>query len=266
MNSRILVALSIAACFLACEVAGGQSFPPQKETPAPSAGEMIRQLNLRQASRKLPNAYQVVRQYRLIGSSGAAEATVTANLNISPVGSTYAIREHRGSSRGTEVVSRILEREAQTSSDSRARAGSALTAENYNFQYSGEAMVDGHACYVLTLTPKRKQVDLISGQLWVDKETFDMRRLEGDLARSPSMWIKKVHLTLLFGEAGGNWVQTRMSAVADVRFVGRETLNSQLEDFEVPRVLAQKAPVTKNRAASRLHSTRPAVIISPRLP
>jgi hypothetical protein len=210
---------------------------------SPALAALIERVRLAQsASRNLPN-YELVREYRISGEGhNSIQADVTAAMDFSPAKNTYTIEKHDGSPRGTEVVRRILDHEVEPSNTkSKTDSSVALTTANYDFSYGGEAILDGKPCFLLGLNPKRKDKELIEGQAWIDESTFAARRIEGELAKSPSMWIKKVHVAITFGDVGGNWLQTSLNAKADVRFIGTQTLTSNLVDFRTPEVLAQKS-------------------------
>ena len=78
-------------------------------------------------------------------------------------------------------------------------------------------MLDGQACYLLGLMPKRAEQDLVSGQIWVDKNSFLIRQIQGELEKTPSWWLKTVHVKLVFAELQGIWVQKSMEATASTR-------------------------------------------------
>jgi hypothetical protein len=62
------------------------------------------------------------------------------------------------------------------------------------------------------------------GQIWVDESTFRIRRIEGIPAKSPSFWLKDIHITLQFAQLDGKWVATSFDAIAAVRLLGQYTL------------------------------------------
>ena len=76
----------------------------------------------------------------------------------------------------------------------------------------------------MRIVPKRKEKYLLSGQIWVDASTFHIRRIEGVPAKSPSFWIKDIHITLQYAQLGGMWVPISFDAVATVRLLGPYTL------------------------------------------
>jgi hypothetical protein len=183
-------------------------------------------------------SYQIIREYRLFGAKDSkADSEVVAEINFRPPASKgYRIQRSSGSSRGQELVSRVLDREVASSTGN--KASSAISTDNYTFNYVSAATLDGRACYVLGLKPKRKDKDLISGQVWVDQHSFLIRQIQGEVEKTPSWWIKNVRLTLVFADLEGMWVQTRMEAVADVRLVGSHTLTSHILDYRTESELA----------------------------
>ncbi len=128
-------------------------------------------------------SYQIIREYRLFGAKDSkADSEVVAEINFRPPASKdYRIQRSSGSSRGQELVSRVLDREVATSKGN--KASSAISTDNYTFNYISEATLEGRACYVLGLKPKRKDKDLISGQVWIDKHSFLIRQIQGEVEK-----------------------------------------------------------------------------------
>jgi hypothetical protein len=177
-------------------------------------------------------SYRVIREYRLFGADdSSANSDVVAEVDFTPPASKdYRIQKSSGSARGRQVVRRVLDHEVEAmSKDNRAR--SAVNRSNYDFNYIGEAILDGQPCYLLEMKPSRKEKDLVSGKVWVDKHLFFVRQIEGELAKTPSWWLRKVRVKLTFAELNGTWLQTSMEAVADVRMVGSQTLTSRVLDY-----------------------------------
>jgi hypothetical protein len=63
--------------------------------------------------------------------------------------------------------------EASMESPADVVTSSAINTDNYNFDYIGEAVLDGQSCYILALKPKRKETDLISGEVWMATFTWN---------------------------------------------------------------------------------------------
>ena len=204
-----------------------------QNTPAPMPLEAILQSMQRAQAAPRPQAsYQMIREYRLFGAKDSkADSEVVAEVNFRPPAfKGYRIQRSSGSSRGQQLVRSILDHEVEaTSKDNKASI--AISRDNYNFDYIGEATLDARPCYVLRMKPKRKEKDLISGEVWVDKHSFFVRQVEGEVEKTPSWWLKKVRVKLVFADLEGVWVQTNMEANADVRFVGAHTLTSRILDY-----------------------------------
>jgi hypothetical protein len=176
--------------------------------------------------------YQVIREYRLFGANDStANSDVVAEVDFRPPArKDYKIQKSSGSNRGQQVVRRVLDHEVEATSKGN-QAGTTLNRNNYDFSYIGETILDGQSCYLLGLKPKRKEKELISGKAWIDKRSLFVRQVEGDVAKTPSWWVKKLRVKLVFADFQGRWLQTSMEAVADVRLVGPHTLTSRVLDY-----------------------------------
>jgi len=176
--------------------------------------------------------YQVIREYQLSGANNSnADTDVVAEVDFRPPTSKkYRIQKSSGSARGQQVVRRVLDNEVESASNGN-QARRALTRENYDFTYIGEVTLDGQPAYLLGLKPKRKETSLISGRVWVDPRSFVVRQLEGEVAKPPSWWLKKVHVTITFADLGGVWLPTNTETAADVRVFGPHILKSRILDY-----------------------------------
>jgi hypothetical protein len=240
--------MSGALTALFCSTGIAQQSAPSGTMPL---GAIIQSIQNAQAAARPQASYQIIREYRLFGAKDSkADSQVVAEVNFTPPAfKGYRIQRSSGSSRGQQLVRRILDHEVEaTSKDS--KASSAISIENYSFTYIGEATLDGQPCYILGLKPKRKEKELISGEVWVDKHSFFVRQIQGEVEKTPSWWLKKVHITLVFADLEGIWVQTSMEAIADVRMVGAHTLTSRLLDYRREDEVAA-TPFPKGSAVSK---------------
>jgi hypothetical protein len=190
--------------------------------------------------------YQVLREYRLFsGNNAVPTSQVLAMVSFRPAaGKNYRIEEQSGSNRGEQVVKRILDHEVDESTQPAQAQASALTEDNYDFGYVSETLLDGHPCYLLRLQPKRKDKNLIVGEVWVDKSSFLARHIEGEMVKTPSWWLKQVALKITYNDVQGTWLQTDVEASADARLVGRQSLNSHAIACQRPDAVAMtKVPM-----------------------
>jgi hypothetical protein len=76
----------------------------------------------------------------------------------------------------------------------------------------------------------------------IDKHSFFARVVQGEVAETPSWWLRSVRVKLVFAELEGAWLQTNMEAVADVRIFGVHTLTSHIRDYHGGGEVASIAP------------------------
>jgi len=157
---------------------------------------------------------------------GAIEAATA----LSPGGRfEYVIVSETGSDYILEKVLRpILETEAKVFA-SGAASRSALTTENYDIG-GGELAEPG--LVKLFAKPRRKDVSLIDGSVFITSNDSDLVRVEGRMAKNPSFWTTRVNLVRHYDRIGGVRVPIRLDSTAQIRFAGESTL-SMLYEYEM---------------------------------
>lgn len=235
--ARLLILSTLVSLLCCGAVAQGNSYA--KTVPLQRIVDGLEQA---QAGVRSPVPYQIVREYRLSASNDSrSDSEVVAEVDFRPPNSKdYRIEKSSGSGRGLQVVRRLLDHEVAAALN---QGRAALTPDNYDFRYGGQATLDGQPCYILELRPKRKEADLITGQVWVDEHSLVVRQIEGELAKSPSWWLRSVSVKLTFSEMGGAWLQTGMEATADVRIAGPHTLKSRTLDYRPANDVASAGPI-----------------------
>ena len=185
------------------------------------------------------SSYSVTREYKFFGDDQQnPKSQVLAKVDFAPPNQkNYTIEQSSGSGQGEKIARKVLDHEKQmTKGDS---TSGALTRENYDFEYLRCELMNGRRAYVLQLSPKRNDKNLIKGLAWVDAETFHPMKIEGEPAKSPSWWVKNLKLSLTFGQVGDMWLQTGTQAVANVRFLGQHTMIARDVTYELPVQVAQ---------------------------
>jgi hypothetical protein len=168
-------------------------------------------------------SYTVTREYELFDQKREkTRSRVIADITFHPPDSkNYRIEGTEGSVVGETIVRRVLEREAALARDGGA---SDISRDNYNFQFLREEAASGRRCYVLQLLPKRKDKNLLRGTVWVDADTYLIRRTEGEPQKSPSWWLRDLHVGFVYAEVGGMWLPTSSEFTAKVRLFGLSTM------------------------------------------
>jgi hypothetical protein len=101
-----------------------------------------------------------------------------------------------------------------------------LNHANYSFTDNGVAD-EGLAS--LAITPKRKDVLLVDGWVFVKREDGDLVRIEGKLSKNPSFWTRRVEIVRRYGRVGGAHVPIEIESVAQVLIAGRSTFRMTYE-------------------------------------
>jgi hypothetical protein len=167
--------------------------------------------------------YEVTREYKVFhGDDKQPASEVTAQIEfIPPDVWTYKVTQARGNRSGEKMVLELLEREKEAAKQGHSNN---ITRANYDFVFLRRENFGAVPEFVLGIVPKRKDKYLLRGKIWINASTFRVRRIEGVPAKSPSFWIKNIHITLQFAQFGGMWVPVTFDAFGTVRFFGQYTL------------------------------------------
>ena len=209
---------------------------------------VVKSMEEAQSDIQLPR--HITREYWL-GSPARLDrdSGLVAHVDFTPPGR-YAIERRSGSSRAEQVVRQLLQHEIETAMSMQRSKETAISTENYDFSFLRKEILNGHPCYLLQISPKRKQPELISGRAWIDQHSFLIRRIEGDLAKSPSWWVKQVRVDLEFTSSQNTWLQISMEAVAIVRCLGEQKLTSRVLDYDTAPLSANTGAFGRSTAAS----------------
>src|ERR1051325_6209438 len=100
-------------------------------------------------------------------------------------------------------------------------ARSSFTPTNYDLT-PGDAAEPG--LVKLFARPKRKDVTLIDGAVYITDSDADLVRVEGRLAKSPSFWTRRVDVVKQYARVAGLRVPVRVDSTAQIRFAGTSTM------------------------------------------
>jgi hypothetical protein len=213
----------------------------------------------RAANRANYRPYKVLRDYKFFGNDQeTVNAQVLAQVDFEPPNEkSYVIREARGNDRGEKLVRKMLDHERSVSHE---HSDVELSTSNYEFVYLRQEARNGAVCHVLQLIPKRKEKSLIKGTMWVDTQSYLIHHIEGELAKTPSFWLKEVRLSMDFDQVAGMWLRTGLDAVASVRFFGKHSMQERDVKYETAPVVTSAAQKpTRISNARRVILNTPAV-------
>jgi hypothetical protein len=138
----------------------------------------------------------------------------------------YQIVEEGGSGYIRNKVFRAaLEGERKIWAD-REPQKSSFTHDNYLFD-ADVASPDGLAA--LGVKPKRKDVLLVEGAIFVQPSDGELSRIEGRLSKTPSFWTRRVDVVRRYERKAGVRVPVEIESVAHVLIAGRSTFKMTYE-------------------------------------
>jgi hypothetical protein len=232
---------TLVVCLTAtAAIAGAQSGDTLK------LSQIVERMQAAQKTEQNRPEYRVLREYRISGADASVPTSkILAEVDYVPPGSKqFAIRQAEGNERGEKIVRRVLEHEVRMTKDS---SDSEFSPANYDFALLGQQSLNGKQCYVLRLVPKHETTELLKGKAWVDATSFLIVRAEGEPAKTPSWWIRDLHVAIDFGRADGIWLPLATRATAELRLVGTHVLTSR--DVEV-EAATQSAGLSRPTSAN----------------
>ena len=156
-----------------------------------------------------------------------------------------AVRFEGDKSGKSDIIARYLaaETQAQSADDSSL----AITPANYRFRFKGRSGVEENQIYIFQLTPRRKQVGLFKGELWIDAASCLPVRELGRLVKTPSIFLKRVEFVREYYIRGGVAVPLQIASTVETRLVGRAEVTVHYRNVE----LAGDSPVTLAAASGQ---------------
>ena len=200
---------------------------------------VTRMMSAQQRNKDLSRAIVIRRDYQLLDKGYEQKARVIANVTyLPPDHKQYEVESSHGGM-GEKILRDVLDRETEKK-DAKETARKEFSPDNYTFALAGSEDLNGRKCFVLEINPRHDDKDLLRGRVWIDAENFNIRRVEGNTAKSPSWWIRDLHILMSFSEVDGMWLRTFTQAVANVRFKGRfEMVARDLEYHPVQQNVVQ---------------------------
>jgi hypothetical protein len=199
----------------------------ESKTSAPNLDLILDNLErTEEQNAALSRPYEVARKYVLFRRDDRKPSSeVTAQISFTPPNiKTFNITEERGNPRGKKIVRDVLEQEMAST---KAGHNSDVCRSNYDFVFLREENFGAVPEYVLHIIPKRQEKGLLLGDVWVDAKTHQIRQIVGIPLKSPSFWIKDLHIILRFAAENGMWISISVDAIATVRLLGIYTLSGR---------------------------------------
>ena len=101
-----------------------------------------------------------------------------------------------------------------------------LSPRNYEVNFQGRT-ADG--MLMMELNPRRRDSRLVEGLALVSAESGHLVRVEGQLSKSPSFWVKWAKVSRTYKHIGGAVMPVQIDSTADVRIAGMSTFSMTYE-------------------------------------
>jgi hypothetical protein len=95
-----------------------------------------------------------------------------------------------------------------------------FTVDNYTFADGG---LDEGGLASVRVTPRRKDLLLVNGSIFLRPESGDLVRVEGALGKSPSFWTRRIDVVRHYERIGGVHVPVAVESKAQIRIAGSST-------------------------------------------
>jgi hypothetical protein len=140
----------------------------------------------------------------------------------------------------SRVFTAVLEAERRIAATGTAHLV-AITPDNYLFDDRG-AEPSGLAW--VGLTPRRKDLMLVQGSIFLRPEDGDLVRIQGSLTKPPSFWIRQVDIDRRYERIGGVRMPVSLQSVARVLVAGKSTFTITYQ-YETVNGLHVGSPVPR---------------------
>jgi hypothetical protein len=186
-----------------------------------------------------------VRTYKLENGRDKIVADETILVEYrAPATETFTITSEKGSGFVRHRIFQGLMKDEENRVRTNTDPDSLITPENYALDVVGTDRIGNSDCSVVHAVPKRKEIDLFEGKIWIDSQDFAIVKITGHLAKSPSFWIKQVDFVRDYQKIGGFWLLSREEAVSVIRIFGKETLTVDYQNYTVNKLGAGQSPPT----------------------
>jgi len=103
---------------------------------------------------------------------------------------------------------------------------STVTSDNYTF---GARSTQPDGLVSLEVKPRRKDLLLVDGSIFLNPDDGELVRMEGRLSKAPSFWTRRVEIVRWYQRIAGFRMPTALESVANVMIAGVSTFKMTYE-------------------------------------
>jgi hypothetical protein len=178
-------------------------------------------------------ATELYRVYRGSDKSHPAAQMTVKTTYRKESGKSYVVVSQSGSELLLkEVLGRILDNERLITQPAN-RAQAVLTTANYAMTVVGDDVVDGRACRIVAIVPKRSSPFLFRGTIRVDAQDGSIVKLEGVASKAASLLAGATQVSRQYADIHGLPMATHAAAVAGSWLLGQTTIDIDYSGYEM---------------------------------
>jgi len=168
----------------------------------------------------VPTQYRALRHFDAKNDRFNSVAWMDVWTETDERGFRYEIADEGGSDYIRSRVFRGTLETEQRSWDSHAPASAEIAMSNYSFN---DVSVQADGLVRVTVKPRRKDLLLVDGWIFLKPQDADLVRIEGRLSKSPSFWTRGVHIVRHYERIGGVRVPIALEMASNVLIAGTST-------------------------------------------
>lgn len=131
----------------------------------------------------------------------------------------------------SNVITRLLQSEVDhVQKDDPAQT--AISPKNYKFSYKGATRVQERLVHVYQVKPHKKHPGLFKGRVYLDAQTGALVRVEGNLVKSPSFFVKHIEFVQDYADIQSFTLPVHVHSEAKARIVGRTIVDIVHRDYQ----------------------------------
>lgn len=204
------------------------------QDPTPNADEVVAIMYSHDTQREAASGgYTGSREYVLENHRMQKSVRMQVRVTCDQTGTKHfeVLSENGWKSASKHVLRQMLTTESDSSNpDTRPR--NRITSDNYTFRMIGTDRIEGRMNYVIEASPKREDKSLFRGRIWVDTEDYALARVEGEPAKNPSFWTRKVHFVQQYYKCGAYWFPMETTSETDARMFGTTDVSIRYFDYK----------------------------------
>jgi hypothetical protein len=253
---RVIAVCTLTALWIV-EVAAQQVLPIPSTLPterivrAPNNAGIVHEPMIPVASaRMLPEgAFNAYQRQAASQASSLQEYSVLSVINVELLDTSqtgiFELRRHYVAPRTLEftairftgdtfvksnVISRLLQSEVEYAHNQRPDL-TAINNTNYKVSYKMTGLLEARLVHIYHLKPRKKRSGLFKGRLFLDAFTGELVRSEGEVVKSPSIFVKKIEFVQDYVQIEGLTFLAHAHSAVKTRLIGRAVLDIYHRDY-----------------------------------